>query len=157
MDGATAISLISAGTALGAVLLGPLVSIWVAQKQARVTVLSNNRQAWINTLRDQVSEFISICVLIHAGEWSQRQEKEFDEKFERLVLVESKINLLINPKEDDHRRLVELLADARRTLGNRAKERDNQKYDEWKTLYKQFVPLTQSILKREWERVKKTQ
>lgn len=151
------IALISAATALFAVLLGPLVSMWAAQKQARVSVLSTNRQAWINTLRDQVSEFISICALFHAGDWTSRAEKEFDEKFERLALVESKIILMLNPNEKDHIRLTELLAQARMTLGDRAKDIKNRRFKEWGSVYEKLVPLTQSILKREWNRVKKTQ
>ena len=142
------IALVATITALLAVLLGPLVSIWVAQKQARVSVLSTNRQAWINGLRDDISEFISICVLVHCGTWSDRGEKEFDDKFERLVLVESKIKLRLNPAEDDHNRLAYLLAQARHSLGNHANDRENRKFDQWTELYKQFVPLTQSILKR---------
>lgn len=57
---AQTVAIISAVTALFAVLLGPLVSIWAAQRQSRVAVLSANRQAWINALRDLISEYISI-------------------------------------------------------------------------------------------------
>lgn len=152
-----AIALISIITALFAVILGPLVSMWVAQKQARVSVLSTNRQAWINNLRDQVSEFISICALFHAGDWTNRADNEFDDKFERLVLVESKIILMLNPNEKDHNRLSDLLAQARMSLGSRAKDIENRRFKEWGSAYKEIVPLTQSILKSEWIRVKKTQ
>jgi hypothetical protein len=46
-----ALAILSAATALIAVVLGPLVSLWAARRQSRVTVLSANRQAWINMNR----------------------------------------------------------------------------------------------------------
>ena len=61
------IAVISAVTALLAVLLSPLVSLWSAQRQSRVTVLSANRQAWINTLRDLIAEYISITGLMQGN------------------------------------------------------------------------------------------
>jgi len=131
--------------------------MWSVQKQANVTVLSSNRQAWINALRDQISEFISICALIHSGDWNAHEEREFDEKFERLVFVESKIKLLLNPDEADHNGLMNLLESARNTLGNSAADNENRRFEDWAKCYKAFVPLAQSVLKREWERVKKQQ
>lgn len=77
---AETVAIVSAVTALFAVALGPLVSMWAAQRQSRVTVLSANRQAWINTLRELIAEYISISGLVHAGDWSTRTEIEFDQK-----------------------------------------------------------------------------
>ena len=129
--------------------------MWSARKQANVSVLSNNRQAWINTLRDQIAEFISIGAQFHSGDWSARGREAFDDKFERLVFIESKIKLLLNPNEEDHTRLVSLLERARNTLGNHGADSEGRRFPEWAELYQEFVPLAQEILKREWERVKK--
>jgi hypothetical protein len=154
---AETIALIAAATALCSVLLGPLVSMWVVQKQARVSVLSGNRQAWINTLRDQVSEFLAILAVAHAGEWSSRTEKEYDEELKRLVLVGSKIKLMLNPKEEDHERLSDLLTEAFHTLGGRANTTEGKDAKRGAQLTGEIVPLAQSILKREWVRVKLTE
>jgi hypothetical protein len=151
------IAVISAVTALLAVLLSPLVSLWAAQRQSRVTVLSANRQAWINTLRDLIAEYISITDLMHAGDWSSRTEIEFDQKMERLALLSAKVGLMINPKEEDHQRLDQLLRGLLLTMGGRAAAGERRDAQKARTLIKDLVPLSQSILKREWERVKRVE
>lgn len=151
------IAVISAVTALLAVLLSLLVSLWAAQRQSRVTVLSANRQAWINTLRDLIAEYISITGLMHAGDWSSRTEIEFDQKMERLALLSAKVRLMLNPKEEDHQRLGQLLGDLLLTMGGRAATGDKRDAKRARTLVEELVPLSQSILKREWERVKRVE
>lgn len=153
---AETIALIAAATALCSVLLGPLVSMWAAQKQARVAVLSGNRQAWINSLRDQIAEFLSIVAVVHAGDWSDRTEKEYDEELKRLTLVGSKIKLMLNPKEEDHVRLADLLTEAFSTLGGR-KAAENKNSTRGAEITRDIIPLAQSILKREWVRVKQSE
>jgi len=56
------ISLVSACTALVASIVGPLVTLAVARRQFNATVLSANRQKWIETLRDLLAEAISLIV-----------------------------------------------------------------------------------------------
>jgi hypothetical protein len=56
------ISVISACTALVASILGPLVTLSVAKRQFNASVLSANRQKWIETLRDMLAELISLLV-----------------------------------------------------------------------------------------------
>jgi len=151
------IAIISAVTALLAVLLGPLVSLWAAQRQSRVAVLSANRQAWINALRDLISEYVSISGLMHAGDWSNRTEIEFDQKMERLVLLSAKIRLMLNPKEDDHQRLSKILGDLILTMGARAVASGKRDSEKARILVGELVLLSQTILKREWERVKRVE
>jgi len=154
---AETVAIISAVTALFAVLLGPLVSMWAAQRQSRVAVLSANRQAWINTLRDLISEYMSISGLIHAGDWSSRTEIEFDQKMERLALLNAKIRLMLNPNETDHQRLSTLLGELLLTMGGRASAGNKRDAQKARTIIEELVPLSQSILKREWERVKRVE
>lgn len=148
-----ALAILSAATALIAVVLGPLVSLWAARRQSRVTVLSANRQAWINTLRDLIAECMAISGFIHIADWSDRKQSEFDEKMERFALVVAKIRLMLNPNEQDHKRLSEILGQLMNTLRS-LKEKDPVKGAQ---LMKDFVPLSQTILKREWERVKRVE
>ncbi len=147
------LAILSAATALFAVVLGPLVSLWAARRQSRVVVLSANRQAWINTLRDLLAECMAISAFIHIADWSERKQSEFDEKMERFALVISKIRLMLNPNEQDHQRLNEMLAELMKSLRS-LKEKDPVKGAQ---LMKDFVPLSQTILKREWERVKRVE
>jgi hypothetical protein len=148
-----ALAILSAATALFAVILGPLVSLWAARRQSRVTVLSANRQAWINTLRDLLAECMAISGFIHIADWSDRKQSEFDEKMERFALVVSKIRLMLNPKEQDHKRLSEMLGELMNSIRS-LKEKDAVKGAQ---LMKDFVPLSQTILKSEWERVKRVE
>ncbi len=148
------IAIISAVTALFAVILGPLVTLLAARMQSRVAVLSANRQAWINALRDLVSEYVSISGLIHAGEWSSRTEIEFDKQMERLMFINAKISLMLNPEEEDHKDLRKLLDDLLLTMGGRAAASEKKDPKKARALSIKLVPLSQSILKREWVRVK---
>lgn len=146
-----ALAILSAATALFAVVLGPLVSLWAAQRQSRVTVLSANRQAWINTLRDLLAESMAISGFIHIADWSNREQSEFDEKMERFALVVSKIRLMLNPSEQDHQRLNEMLSELMKSMRS-LKEKNAVKGAQ---LMRDLVPLSQAILKQEWERVKR--
>lgn len=147
------LAILFAATALSAVVLGPIVSLWAARRQSRVTVLSSNRQAWINTLRDLLAECMAISGFIHIADWSGRKQSEFDEKMERFALVVSKIRLMLNPKEQDHKRLDGMLGELMNSMRS-LNEKDAFKGAQ---IMKDFVPLTQTILKREWERVKRVE
>ena len=52
-------SVIAAATALVAVVLGPIVSVYVVRRQIRATVVSTNRQAWINDLRNTIADWLT--------------------------------------------------------------------------------------------------
>jgi hypothetical protein len=41
-----------------AVLFGPIIQLVIAKAQIRASVLSTNRQRWIDQLREQLAEFI---------------------------------------------------------------------------------------------------
>jgi hypothetical protein len=147
------LAILSAATALIAVVMGPLVSLWAARRQSRVTVLSANRQAWINTLRDLIAECMAISGFIHIADWSDRKQSEFDEKMERFALLVAKIRLMLNPNEQDHKRLSEMLGQLMKSMRS-LNEKDPVKGAQ---LMKDFLPLSQTILKREWERVKRVE
>ncbi len=154
-------SLIAAATALLAVILGPLVTLWVAQKHARISIRSQNRQAWINTLRDTISEFVAISTLGSAIV----DAKDMHLKAERLLFLEAKIKLLLNPNERDHKKLIELVTKCRLALADDIKKLTPSDDDSPEKsvsesqgeLISVLVPLAQSVLKREWERVKKAE
>jgi hypothetical protein len=65
-----------------------------------------------------------------------------------MQLCKCKIKLLVNPYEQDHRRLLELLDDASAGI--------TKAVGEGTTDLPAIVTLSQAILKREWERVKAT-
>ena len=157
---ALVISMISACTALVASIVGPFVTLAVARRQFNATVLSANRQKWIESSRDLLAELISLLVaaLIIKERWKERwdggrgallAEPVLVEKLERIVLAQSKVRLLMNPVEADHQQLCRMIDDAfKRLQTEEALESDTEADIE------SITRLAQSILKREWQRVK---
>jgi hypothetical protein len=135
--------------ALLAILFAPIIQLIISKRQINSSVLSKNRQEWINTLRDSISEFISAITMIDDKKISTNEQ--FDShttKLERILYINTKINLLINPNEEDHILLAEKL---KRLLELYVKPDNNEKIK----VIDDTVELSQKILKREWERVKK--
>lgn len=148
------VAVITALTALCAVLLGPLVSLWSEGKRSRIAVLSANRQAWINELRSLVAEFMSLVLFLNATRNAAESTSERNAKIERLMLIEAKVGLMINPKEDDHSALV---TEIRRQIEATIKPMSDTTVSTVKQSGGQLHKIAQGILKREWERVKKTE
>ena len=154
------ISVISACTALVASIAGPLVTLTVSRRQFNASVLSANRQKWIETLRDLLAEAISLIVAAlviksrYKDQWNEGRtafegNPALLEKLQRLVLAQSKIRLLINPLEPDHQRLYEAIdAALKRLKSNDAADAETEADIET------ITALAQAILKREWQRVK---
>lgn len=155
------ISLISACTALVASIVAPFVTLSVARRQFNATVLSANRQKWIESLRDLLAELIALYVaaIVVKLKWKERWEEglgpvnanpELLEKLERIVLAQSKIRLLINPAEADHQHLYKAVESAFRRLRDAEANKAGTEAD-----MENITKLAQAILKREWERVKR--
>lgn len=155
------LSLVSATTALVASLVGPLVTLSVARRQINASVLSANRQKWIETLREMLAELISLLVAVvvvkarwrdnwNGGMGALAAEPGLLTKLERIVLVQWKIRLLINPLEADHRELYRTIESTLERL-----KAEGSSDAETSADIEQITRLAQSILKREWERVKK--
>jgi hypothetical protein len=148
------VALISAVTALCAVLLGPLVSLWSEKNRMRVAVLSANRQSWINELRNLIAEFMSLVGYLNATRDSDEPRSERNTKMERLLLVHSKIGLLINPKEEDHK---SLMVELQKIVNASITSKDESTTATVKTGLAQLHRIAQTVLKREWERVKRAE
>jgi hypothetical protein len=154
------ISLISACTALVASIAGPCVTLAVAKRNFNATVLSANRQKWIESLRDTLAELVSLLVsaLVLKAKWKTgwnrgqgpvHSDPHMLDKLERIVGAHSRVRLLLNPTESDHQRLCECIEVAFKRL------RSEQSFDsESEADIESITRLAQSILKREWQRVK---
>jgi len=146
-----------------AVFVGPIISWSIAKRQIRASsaVASNQilstleasnkqiiapmRQAWINNLRDLLAELTSSSLHYYATGFEDRSDKEY----QRVSLLESKVKLMLNAKEDDHQRLETLI---RKMIW--AIQYEKGKKDEFPDLHTEVVGLSRAILKREWDRVK---
>jgi hemerythrin-like domain-containing protein len=80
-------------------------------------------------------------------------EFEGYKNFQRLTFLESKIQLMLNPNEEDHQKLEWMI----RTMmeGLQALQRgDEQGRQKFIAAHPEVTKLCQGVLKREWNRVK---
>lgn len=150
-------AVVSAITALVAIIIGPLVSICIAKNQINASVISTNRQVWINRLRDELATLVGMVHHLpsaHANDSVSPNDAiaeygKFVEKFQV-------IKLLLNPNEADHQELVRLIecADEKliESINNKISNRS-----EFETIGRDIVTQSQIVLKKEWQRVKSGQ
>jgi len=138
------ISLIVAGLA---VFFGPLVQLIIAKAQIRSTVLSANRQRWIDQLRELISEIITgVPELLTHAEMNTIDTAAGIEKSVRIQFCRSKLALMLNPLEEDHVRLLHLV--------DKAIDMMSKPDSPNPLLFDEITKLSQKILKQEWIRVK---
>ena len=153
------ITFLTASTALIAGVAGPIVSISVARQQFKASVISNNRERWIEALRDAISEYIAIVTTVvlmarHARsadgdiDWA---DHEMLKAIERIVLVKSKIMLMTNPTKDHHRDLCQCIEAVHRALVSKEK-RDPE---HWRPHLEAITRAGHTVLEIEWARVKR--
>ncbi len=135
-----------------AVFVGPLISVRVAKHQVRssLAVASRQitdpmRQAWINTLRDLLSE---LCSSAHHYFVTGIEDRQ-DEEYRRLTYLETKIQLMLNAKEDDHIQLQETM---RELIASLESGKDGE--SAFAAAESKIIDLSRQVLKREWNRVK---
>ena len=149
------LSLVAALTALAAVIIGPYVSLRIAKRQIKATVVSPKRQEWIDTFRGNIAEFLTLlkflCLSFLCAPLG-KQDREVNLK--KLILLDFKMRLLINPKESDHLMLIEHTREAIDLVAKIATDRNLTEDKKLNDLSDRIISLSQSILKREWERVK---
>src|SRR5215467_2015587 len=77
MEASLLIGMVSACTALVAWIVGPIVALNVAKRQFSATAITSNRHKWIETLRDELAELISLLAtaLIVKSKWKNRWEE----------------------------------------------------------------------------------
>jgi len=145
---------IIAATALIAVIVGPITSIYVTRRQIRASVVSTNRQAWINSLRDTIADYLSAEQVVFISKHSEFWEKpDVQQALEKLILLEYRIRLLINPKEPDHAKLIELILKESTNLTKSLESPPTEFSEDERYSDDEIITLAQSILKREWKRV----
>ena len=120
---------------------------------------SEFRQAWVDALRCDLSEFASILISlsdifeIKSELGHTRLEVGnhlLDDKHAEVRQLEGlriRILLRLNPKE--HKALIALIQEAYNFIGTRRKQEDGHK------LIAEFIEKSQDVLKSEWRRVKR--
>ncbi len=125
----------------------------IAERNVRADVISANRQNWINSLRAEIAHALKDLRLIRT-QFDHLDGQGAQEILSDFTFRQNMIHLLVNPKEGDHQRLCDALSAALRTLVALKSEPEEtaKKFD---LLGEEIVGISQEILKREWERVKK--
>lgn len=153
------VAAISAGSALFGVGIGSLCSYFISQQQIKSTVLSGNRQQWINTLRDCIADFQTkariVVVETDLANYPQTSmaanATNHDDAMKAIHFLVNKIALLINPEEKDHANLILNIEQLKsHCIDEGASDRDKELL-----LQNAITAIGQRILKREWERVKR--
>jgi hypothetical protein len=118
------------------------------------SVVSANRQAWINSLRNAIADYLAKEAMARNLNRVSYSDPSSLVRIEEIMRLAWRIDLLLNPQEEDHSRLVTLLT----TMTNTINRKDpcspvvDKNIDDWR---QQVIALSQTILKREWERVKR--
>lgn len=104
--------------------------------------LADSRQRWIDQMREDMAEFVALAAV---------RQRNFDndtlknnDVFEKLLMVNARINMRMNPKDIDYEKLDQLMGYCifpENANGSGASSRA-------------FVSLCQIILKREWDVLK---
>jgi hypothetical protein len=153
------VAFVSALTALSAAILSPLVSLFVARMQIRAAVVSNNRERWIETLRDAVSEYVALLLTASIvkegieGDLAKEVSEHPDLRqiVERIVMMKSKIMLMVNPRDRHYAELCEKLAASYESLTSGA----SISVSMMRSQADEITQAGRDALRMEWARVKR--
>jgi hypothetical protein len=101
------VPILSMFVSLADVIVGPKISFKIAKRQ----IVSPIRQKWIDELREIISEYLSECekLIVLAKDGLLNKEFTDKEKLTRLLYLEQKLKLLLNPKEAKHIKLLKVM------------------------------------------------
>ena len=122
-------------------------------------IISPMRQVWIDSLRQKTSEFLNLSDRLYNFLHENNNVREFYKTHEwefvppdadrKIDLLYYDIVLMLNDKEEDHSKFIELLHNCRKNVFNK-----NLSRPEFYETHHEILRLCKSILKREWKRVK---
>jgi hypothetical protein len=153
------ITFVTASTALVSSVTGPVVSYIVANRQIRATVISNNRERWIEALRDSMSEYVAL--IVSAGMLQQAtgqdpmkaiaEDHALLQLVERITQVKSKIMLMTNPNEEPYKELCAVVEATYQVIASG----QPQAFEKIRTGSEEVTRAGRDVLKAEWVRVKR--
>src|SRR5258706_3885189 len=151
------ISFVTACSALVSAAAGPLASVVVASRQARVSLVSSNRERWTEALRDSIADYVAIALSAAALQEARqeaavaavRDDPELWHVVEGVARARTRVLLMLNPIECTHLELSAAIDRSYRILEHGAAT--------LATIAPVLDALTgagRSVLKAEWSRVK---
>jgi len=83
----------------------------ISEIKVKTEILSGNRQQWINTLRNEISEYLASLLSLQAEfvGGGTGSTDVIGKLYKDNRLHRARVHLLINPKEPDHVKLIELI------------------------------------------------
>lgn len=165
------VEIINKGTlafvAIVAMIVGPVLQ-WRIAKRTAADNVSAKRQNWIDELRKDMSEFLTVVARLNElrrpakGISKEDEAKNFADMATynfRGSELGIRIRLRLNPNEEEHNKLLSLikeLSDASADpLSNETPEQSEAAMKTFHGARDKVVAHMQKILKHEWERVKK--
>lgn len=145
--------ILSAATALAAVLIGPFITFKATQKRLRGDIVSNNRHKWISDLRDILANVNATAMKL--GKFraemldSEPNEDGLALYTELLVYIE-KSKLYLNPNQKTHQSLQNALDH----LGENVSDAITKKHGGIGADLKNVTRCAQDVLKEAWEQIK---
>ena len=142
--------------ALATVVISPIAQYCTTRLQVVASTISNNRKLWIDAVRDEVAGVLGLCMQM--PQYIYNVESRHEQTIgwiSGLTTRVAKLELLLNPNEADHRQLIEAANNLLKLVvseEHRAPEVFGKKIKEQSEM---IIRLSQPILKREWNRVKK--
>ena len=136
----------------------------------KIEVLAKGRQDWINTLRDEISFFLGAIKasysLLNEINYQEKQKENIGYQntlelkwifqIEKNQISKSKIELLLNSDDPNHKKLINILIEIVEILNSVVN--DNLDIDNSdKKLYdcrEALIKTSQITLKKEWEKIK---
>jgi hypothetical protein len=140
-----------------------LVAGMIALYQVKANVVSSARIKWIEDLREAMSELYQTGIMATLHYHLHKKEQNADEsnvKYQkyvqshsRFLILSNKIKLLVNTKEENHKKLVDSLSKVELLLSD-AQERDVSQR-EVEVELEEMVKISRKIFKKEWNKSKK--
>jgi hypothetical protein len=109
------------------------------------------RQAWINKLRERISEYIARCIMLHIDLQASGTTTGTD-GYRKLLEIKEEILLLLHKGESDHDAIAEKVIAVSTWFG---KPPTGGVFDNLLFILIELREITQKVLKDEWEVTKK--
>ena len=108
MGSSDVLAMLSAIAAILAVVVGPVVAFLIARNQR----ISESRQNWLDSLRDELASLLAIQERVWQEVGSPKapiNRVSFHDAFQEISRRENRIQLLLNPDEPLHQELMQAI------------------------------------------------
>lgn len=137
------------GTVVIPIIIG-FITYLIAKNQIRNAGVTQFRQQWIENLRKSISDFIGkVEYLSMEIKQNNRNDQTIVDMYQDLVRLRYKIDLMLNPKEDDHKLIIEKIIKLRNGL-----YKPEISTTDIQNEITSLTSTTKDVLKREWKVVK---